>query len=65
MVFKKFIHHMFLFPISADLQIINFIFCWGMNIRNNDIIRLPAFVVNLTYIWIVLYKLSYVIIHIL
>jgi hypothetical protein len=36
MVFKEFIKHMFQCLVEAVLDIISFIFCWSMNVQNND-----------------------------
>jgi hypothetical protein len=35
-LFREFIKHTFQFIIEAVLRIINSIFCWGMNVQNND-----------------------------
>jgi hypothetical protein len=36
MVFREFIKHTFQFLVEAVLHIISFIFCWSMNVQNND-----------------------------
>jgi hypothetical protein len=36
MVFKEFMKHTFQFLIEAAPHLINFIFCWDMNVQNND-----------------------------
>jgi hypothetical protein len=40
MVFKEFIEYTFQFLVEAVLHI-SFIFCWGMNVQNNDIKSAP------------------------
>jgi hypothetical protein len=37
MVFREFIKHTFQLLVEADLHSINFMFCWSMNVQNNDI----------------------------
>jgi hypothetical protein len=42
MVFGEFIEHTFQFLIEAILHIINFIFCWGMNVQSNDMTKVTS-----------------------
>jgi hypothetical protein len=42
MVFWEFIKHTFQYLIEAVLHIISFIFCWSMNVQNNDMTPLTV-----------------------
>jgi hypothetical protein len=36
MVFREFIKHTFQFLVEDVFHFISFIFCWSMNVQNND-----------------------------